>query len=58
MLDDWRTAQVDDRLRATLGFLEKLTLSPEDVGSEDVAAVRQVPDCMDARIRVEDHIVR
>ena len=25
---DWRTAPVDERLRATLGFLEKLTLRP------------------------------
>ncbi|HYH62228.1 MAG TPA: hypothetical protein VD766_10225 [Solirubrobacterales bacterium] len=37
MLDDWRTAPVDERLRATLCFLEKITLSPDDVGPEDAA---------------------
>ena len=40
VLDDWRTAPVNEKLRATLGFLEKLTLSPGDVGPEDVATVR------------------
>ena len=40
VLDDWRTAPVDERLRATLGFLEKLTLSPGEVGPEDVAPLR------------------
>jgi len=39
-LDDWRTAPVDDRLRATLGFLEKLTLEPDDLVSADADAVR------------------
>jgi alkylhydroperoxidase family enzyme len=29
-------------LRATLGFLEKLTLAPEEVGPADAAAVRAV----------------
>jgi uncharacterized peroxidase-related enzyme len=37
---DWRTAPVDERLRATLGFIEKLTLRPGDLTSEDAAAVR------------------
>ncbi len=40
MLDDWRTAPVDEKLRATLGFLEKMTLAPGDVEQEDVAPVR------------------
>jgi alkylhydroperoxidase family enzyme len=35
VLDDWRTAPVHERLRATLGFLEKITLSPDDVGPAD-----------------------
>jgi alkylhydroperoxidase family enzyme len=41
VLDDWWTAPIDEKLRATLGFLEKITLSPDDVGPEDAAAPRQ-----------------
>jgi alkylhydroperoxidase family enzyme len=37
VLDDYRTAPIDERLRTTLAFLEKLTLTPGDVGPEDVA---------------------
>ena len=40
MLADWRTAPLSPRLRAALGFLEKLTLTPQDVGRDDVSAVR------------------
>ncbi len=40
VLADWRTAQVDPRLRATLGFLEKLTLAPADVRPADVEPLR------------------
>jgi alkylhydroperoxidase family enzyme len=32
---DWRTAPVDERLRATLGFLEKLTLRPSELSRDD-----------------------
>lgn len=39
MLADWRTAPVDERLRATLGFLEQLTLRPEELTRDDAAAV-------------------
>jgi len=39
-LADWRTAPIDQKLRATLGFLEKLTLTPADVGPADVAPLR------------------
>lgn len=31
MLQDWRSAPVPDRLRATLGYLETLTLRPTEV---------------------------
>jgi len=41
-LDNWRTAPIDSRLRATLGFLEKLTLHPNDVRAADVAPLRAV----------------
>ena len=37
---DWRTAPVSDRLGATLGFLEKLTLHPADITHADADAVR------------------
>ncbi len=37
VLDDYRAAPIDDRLRTTLAFLEKLTLTPGEVGPEDVA---------------------
>ena len=40
MLADWRTAPLDQRLRATLGFLEKLTLEPADVCPADIGALR------------------
>ncbi len=33
---DWRTAPIPDRLRLTLGLLEKLTLRPEQVGPDDM----------------------
>ena len=39
-LDDWRTAPIDDRLKATLGFLQKLTLTPADVGPADAELAR------------------
>jgi alkylhydroperoxidase family enzyme len=37
--DDWRTAPVDDQLRATLGFIEKLTLRPAELERADAEAV-------------------
>lgn len=37
VLEDWQTAPVSGKLRATLGFLEKLTLRPAEVGPEDVS---------------------
>ena len=36
---DWRTAPVDERLSATLGFLEKLTLRPGELTRDDAAHV-------------------
>ena len=40
MLADWRTAPVDPKVRATLGFLEKLTLAPVEVRPADVEPLR------------------
>jgi uncharacterized peroxidase-related enzyme len=37
---DWRTAPVDEKLRAMLGFIEKLTLHPDELGTADADAVR------------------
>src|SRR5204862_7786931 len=46
VLGDWHTAPLDPRLRATLGFLEKLTRAPTDGGRADVKPLRAagVPD--------------
>jgi uncharacterized peroxidase-related enzyme len=40
VLDDWRTARVNDGLRAALGFAEKLTLWPDTVTADDVTPLR------------------
>jgi alkylhydroperoxidase family enzyme len=40
ILNDFRTAPIDERLRATLAFLEKLTLSPAEVGPLDIEPMR------------------
>lgn len=50
MLEDWRTAPVNDRVRATLGFLQKLTLTPQEVGPGDVEPIRAT-GVSDAAIR-------
>ena len=41
MFADWRNAQIDGRLRATLALLEKITLSPSEIGPEDLDAVHK-----------------
>jgi alkylhydroperoxidase family enzyme len=41
VLDDWHTAPVSEKLRAMLGFLEKLTLHPGELGPEDTVPLRQ-----------------
>ncbi|MBK7864559.1 MAG: hypothetical protein IPJ65_39355 [Archangiaceae bacterium] len=40
VLADYRSAPIDDKLRAMLGFVEKLTLTPAEVTQADAAAVR------------------
>ena len=40
VLADRRTAPISTRLRAVLDLLEKLTLTPEEVGPADVKAAR------------------
>jgi alkylhydroperoxidase family enzyme len=41
VLADWRSAPVDERLRGTLAFLEKLTLSPDAVVAADLDLARR-----------------
>ena len=38
MLDDFESAPIDDRLRATLRFLRKMTLEPDALTGEDARA--------------------
>ena len=40
MVADWRTAPLRPGLKATFVFLEKLTLRPDELGPDDVAAAR------------------
>lgn len=40
VLDDWRSAPVEPKLRAALAFIEKLTLQPDALGPADVAPMR------------------
>jgi uncharacterized peroxidase-related enzyme len=40
VLADWRTAPVSEKLRAMLGYLEKVTLAPDSLGSADVGELR------------------
>lgn len=39
VLDDVATAPIDDKLRATLGLLRKMTLEPDDLTADDVRSV-------------------
>jgi alkylhydroperoxidase family enzyme len=39
VLDDYRTAPIDEKLRAMLGLLETFTLRHEELGPADVRAV-------------------
>jgi alkylhydroperoxidase family enzyme len=40
VLDDWHSAPIDEKLRVMLGFLEKVTLTPGEVGPDDIAPLR------------------
>jgi uncharacterized peroxidase-related enzyme len=40
VLDDWRSAPVEPRLRAALAFVEKLTLDPAALTAADVQPMR------------------
>ena len=38
-MEDYETAPIDEKLRATLGFLRRVTLTPDDVTGEHATAV-------------------
>jgi alkylhydroperoxidase family enzyme len=40
ILEDYKKADMDEKLRAALAFLEKVTLRPDQVTAADAAAVR------------------
>lgn len=40
VLDDWKSAPVSEPIRLMLAFLEKLTLTPGEVGAIDIAPLR------------------
>ena len=40
VLDDWRTAPIGEKLRAVLGLLEKVTLTPVAVEADDISPLR------------------
>lgn len=42
VLNDWRNAPVNEKVRSALEFLEKLTLSPEMVEASDINVMRAV----------------
>lgn len=42
VVDDWKSAPVDAKLRAMLSFLEKLALRPDEATPADMAELRKV----------------
>jgi alkylhydroperoxidase family enzyme len=51
IVENYRTAPIDDKLRATLGLLETFTLRPDQLGAADV---RTVLDAGVSREQVRD----
>jgi alkylhydroperoxidase family enzyme len=54
ILEDYRTAPIDAKLKATLAFLEKLTLQPDHVTPADAQAARDAGASLEA---LEDAVV-
>jgi len=42
VLNDYRTAPIDEKVRATLALLEKITLEPDQVGVQDLERLRKL----------------
>lgn len=55
VLEDWRTAPVDARLRAMLGYLERLVLNPEQLSCADIVALRAA-GASDTAIREANYV--
>jgi alkylhydroperoxidase family enzyme len=55
VLDDYRSAPIEPKLRATLGFIEKLTLAPETLLAADARALRDA-GLSDAAIEDAIHV--
>ena len=55
VLRDFRSAPISDRLRAMLGYLEKMTLRPEEVGAPDLEPLRRC-DISDEAIADAVHV--
>ena len=55
VFEDWRTAPISERLRAMLGFLQKLSLTPAATERADIAALRAT-GLSDAAISDASHI--
>lgn len=39
-MQGWHSAPIDEKMRATLRLLEKITLAPSEVGPEDITPLR------------------
>ena len=50
MLDDYKTAPIDERLRAMLAYLEKTTLDPDSLTADDARALRNENISHDAAV--------
>jgi alkylhydroperoxidase family enzyme len=55
VLNDWRTAPIQEKLRVMLGFLEKLTLDPQSLTPADVRPLREA-GLSDAAIEDAMHV--
>ena len=55
VLDDWRSAPIDERTRAMLAFIERLTLDPDSVDAADVVPLRRA-GLSDAAIEDAIHV--
>lgn len=42
VFEDWRTAPIDEPLRAMLGFVQMLTLAPAETSPADIGALRAI----------------
>ncbi len=55
VLEDWQSAPIDEKLKRMLGFLEKLTLAPQEIAPDDVTPLRET-GITDAAIEDAIHV--